>query len=456
MAEHEHGQNNVRRKLLHGTNFTVYTLAVLAIIVLCNWFVHRNDHHLDLTSNKLFSLSAESQKLLKSISHPITIYVFDQQSSFQNRRDLLNQYSLASHYVTVQYVDPTRDPGLARQFGVQNYGTIYVAMGNRRMKASDASEQGITNALIRLLKGQKTIYFVEGHGERDLSGSGHGGYSQFEQALKNEDSQVKTLVLMKQMQIPPDCSILVIAGPKNDYLPPEIAAIEKYLQDGGRVLAFLDPAVALPNLSGLLANYGVTVRNDLVIDENPVSQIFGTSPSMPLIMNYGDNPIVQPLKRVATLFPLSRSFVVAGGAKPDVTTDALCNTSAASFSVADFNTNMKEVSFRPGKDTKGPLVVAAAATLNNKKPAAQGRLVAAGTSLIASNAYLGFQGNRDLVMNMVEWLASNEGLISIRPKAASAQRLNLSASQMGGLLTRLIFIPLCIIIIGIAVWWTRR
>ncbi|MGH9357339.1 MAG: GldG family protein [Terriglobia bacterium] len=456
MAGQGHRENDVRRKLLHGTNFTVYTLAVLAIIVLCNWFVHRNDHHLDLTSNKLFSLSAESQKLLKGVDHPVTIYVFDQQSAFQNRRDLLSQYSSVSHYITVRYVDPTRDPALAHQFGVQNYGTVYVATGNRHMKASDASEQGITNALVRLLKGEKTIYFVQGHGERDLSGSGHGGYSQFDHALQNEDSQVKTLVLMKQMQIPSDCSILVIAGPKNDYLPPEITAIEKYLQSGGRVLALLDPAVTLPNLAGLLANYGITMRNDLVIDENPVSQIFGTSPSMPLIMSYGDNPIVQPLKRVATLFPLSRSFVIATGAKPDLTTDALCNTSAASFGVTNFNTSMKEVSYRPGKDTKGPLVVAAAATLNNPKPAGQGRLVAAGTSLIASNAYLGFQGNRDLVMNMVEWLASNEGLISIRPKVPSAQQLNLSASQMGGLLKRLIFIPLCIIGIGIAVWWTRR
>ncbi|MGH9360191.1 MAG: GldG family protein [Terriglobia bacterium] len=452
----EHRPNEVRRKLLHGTNFTVYTLAVLAIIVLCNWFVHRNDHHLDLTPNKLFSLSAQSVKLVKGIDRPVTIYAFDQQSGFQNHRDVLNLYSSASHYITVRYVDPNRDPALARQFGVQNYGTIYVAMDARHVKASGDSEQGITNALIGLLKGQKTIYFVQGHGERDLASSSPQGYSQFEQALRNEDSQVKTLVLMKQMQIPSDCSVLVVAGPKNDYLPPEITAIEKYLQSGGRVLAFLDPAVSLPNLSGMLANYGVKPRNDLVIDENPVSRIFGTSPSMPLILSYGDNPIVQPLKRIATLFPLSRSFVVDSGLKPDVTTGALCNTSAASFSVTDFNTNMKQVSFRPGKDIKGPLVVAAAATLNNPKPSPEGRLVAAGTSLIAANAYLGFQGNRDLVMNMVEWLTSNEGLISVRPKAPSAQHLNLSARQMGGLLLHLIVIPLGIIVIGIGVWWTRR
>lgn len=449
----EHGQ---RRKILHGTNFAVYTLVILAIVVLCNWFAQRNDHHIDLTPNKEFSLSPETMKILKGLDRPVTLYAFDRENAFRSRRDLLSLYSSASHDLTVRYVDPNRDPALARKFGVQNYGSIFVATGGRHIQVSDSTEQGITNALIRLLKGEKMIYFVQGHGERDLDSTARDGYSQFEQALKNEDSAVKPLVLMRTMQIPANATMLVIAGPKNDYLPPEIKAIEDYLKKGGRVLAFLDPGVALPNLAGMFANYGVTVRSDLVIDENPVSQIFGTSPSMPLIMSYGDSPIVQPLKRIATLFPLSRSFVVNSGSRTDLTLNSLCSTSGASFSVSNFNPNMKEVSYRPGKDTKGPLVVAASGTITNPKPAPQGRFVAVGTSLIAANAYLGFQGNRDLVMNMVEWLASNEGLISIRPKKSVAQRLNLTAQQMGGLLMRLMAIPFCIIIIGVGVWWSRR
>jgi ABC-type uncharacterized transport system involved in gliding motility auxiliary subunit len=386
----------------------------------------------------------------------VTIYVFGRQSNFREQRDLMDLYSSASHYLNVKYVDPNRDPGLARSFGVQSYGSVYVALGKRHLEASEISEQGITNALIRLLKGQKAIYFVQGHGERDVDGTGRDGYSKFKQALQNEDSDVKTLVLMQKMQIPADCSILVIAGPKTDYLPPEINVIKNYLQGGGRLLAFLDPGVDLPNLSGLLAEYGVTARNDLVIDENPVSQIFGTSPSMPLIMSYGDSPIVQPLARRATLFPLSRSFTVATDDKSGVTLDQLCKTSSASFSVAHFNPNMHEVSYRAGVDTKGPLAVAVSGTLTKDGPAKQGRFVAVGTSLVAANAYLDFQSNSDLVLNMVEWLASNEGLISIRAKATQFQHLNLTASQMGGLLMRVLILPVCIIIIGIFVWWSRR
>ncbi|MGH9378054.1 MAG: GldG family protein [Terriglobia bacterium] len=456
MPEQEHGKSQVRRKALRGANFAVYTLVTLAIIVLCNWFVNRNDHHLDLTPNKAFSLSPETVKLVKGLDQPVILYDFNQESGFGQQRDLLNLYASASHDITVKYVDPNRDPGLAKQLGVQTLGSIYVAAGNRHLAATDGTEAGITNALIRLLKGEKTIYFDEGHGERDLSSSGRDGYSSFKQALENEDSQVKTLTLLQTMKIPDDCAILVIAGPQHDFLPQEVSVLENYLKGGGRILAMLDPGVALPNLSKLLADDGVTVRNDLVIDENPVAQVFGTSPSMPLIMSYGDNPIVAPLKRVATLFPLARSFDVASSAPPDVVIDSLCKTSQASFSVTDFNPNMHQVSYVAGKDVKGPLVVAVAGTLSKNGSNKQGRFVAMGTSLLAANAYLSFQGNRDFAMNTVEWLASNEGLISIRPKTPQSQHLNLTAKQMGGLLARCMAIPLVIIIIGIGVWWSRR
>ena len=143
--------------------------------------------------------------------------------------------------------------------------------------------------------------------------------------------------------------MVVIAGPQNDYLPPEIDAIHKYLQDGGRALVMLDAGVELPNLTKMLGDWGVTARNDLVIDENPVAQIFGTEPYMPLIVKYGTSPIVQPLNGRATLFPLSRSFEVGKDSKPGVTADSLCDTSADSYGVTDWNPKIKEIKFRRGQ-----------------------------------------------------------------------------------------------------------
>ncbi|HUY13147.1 MAG TPA: Gldg family protein [Terriglobia bacterium] len=458
MADNGHQQIRPRNRVLRGSNFVVYLIVVIGIIVLANWFANQHDVHWDLTPNKEFSLSAQTLKILKGLRQPVTLYVFDRADALKARKDLLGLYSSASSRVSVRYVDPDRDPGLAKEFGVRSYGSIYVAAGTRHLEAESATEQAITNSLIRLLKGTKTMYFVQGHGERNLDSADRFGYQKLKQSLASEDSDVKTLVLLQTMQIPADCSLLVIAGPQKDYLPQEVDLIEKYVQGGGRVLFLLDAGVDMPNLAKLFQDENVTLANDLVIDQNPVSQIFGTNPSMPLILKYGSNPIVQPLQRTATLFPISRSFEIGKAYKQGVTVDSLCETSAQSYGVMGFNLQMREVSFRAGKDIKGPLTVAVAGTVSagpggGKK---EGRFVAVGTSLLASNAYLNFQGNRDLVMNMVDWLAANEDLISIRPKPQEAQRLNLTGRQMSGLMVRTAAIPLIIIIIGIFVWWSRR
>ena len=76
---------------------------------------------------------------------------------------------------------------------------------------------------------------------------------------------------------------------------------------------------------------------------------------------------------------------------------------------------------------------------------------------VGANAYLGFQGNKDLVMNMVNWLSAEESLISIRPKSQEHQTLDMNQRQMGRLLYLGVFgVPLVIILIGAGVWWRRR
>jgi gliding motility-associatede transport system auxiliary component len=453
-------ERRVSRKILEGTNFAVFTVVVIAIIALANWFVERNDKTWDLTPNKSYSLSPETVKILKGLDRDVTIYVFDRKEALGKNRDLLSNYGTASNRVTVKYVDADREPGLARQFAVRTYGTIVVAAGDRHSEAQSAGEEDVSNALIHVLKGQKTVYFVQGHTERDLDNTDRAGYDRIKKQLENENYQIKPLMLLQKMEIPADCSLLVVAGPQHDYLPPEVDAIRKYVTNGGRALLMLDPGVELPNLAKLLEDWNVTVQNDLVVDQNPVAQLFGTSPAMPLIVKYGSSPIVQPLERTATLFPFTRSFVIGKDYKAGVMDNSLCETSADSFGVADFNPKMESVSFRPGKDFKGPLTVAVSGDLTGGGSAdkkAEGRFVALGTSAIASNVYLGFQGNRDLLMNMVNWLSAEEDLISIRPKPPESQHLDITAAQMARIkLLGLLGLPLLIVVAGISVWWRRR
>jgi ABC-type uncharacterized transport system involved in gliding motility auxiliary subunit len=445
-------------RVLQGANFILYSAIVIAIIVVANWFVHQHDKRWDLTPNKEFSLSPQTTKLLKGLKRKVTIYVFDQKNMFRARRDLLGEYQAASHYVNVDYVDPDRQPGLARKFNIGTYGAVVVEAGKRHFQAASATEAGVTNALIHVLKGEKDVCFIQGHGERSLNDTSQDGFDQMRKALGDESYKVEPLVLMQKNEIPSTCSMVVVAGPKHDYLPPEIATLKKYVEDGGRALIMLDPGTPLPNLDNLLAGWGVKVQDDLVIDLNPVAQLFQTTPDMPLILSYGSSSIVQPLKRTATLFPLSCSLDISKNSASGVTDESLAQTSSDSFGYVGFTPNVRQVSFRPGKDIKGPLNVAVNGTLAAQGGSKnEGRFVVFGTSSLASNAYLGFQGNRDLVMNTVNWLTSEEDLISIRPTSPLNQHLTLNERQMGQILyLGVIGLPLGIILIGAGVWWQRR
>ena len=446
------------RRILEGANVAVYSVVVIAILALANWFVSRHDHSRDLTPNKKYSLAPQTVKMLKDLNQDVTIYVFDRERSFGQQRDLLNMFTATSRRVNIRYVDVDRQPSLAKQFAVRNYGTIMVAAGDRHFEAQSDTEEAISNAMIRLFKGQRTACFIEGHGEHDLESSERIGYSKVKKEFENENYLTKPVTLLQKLEIPSDCSMVIVAGPKNDYLPQEVDTIRKYVTGGGRAMFMLDPGVQLPELSKLLAGWSVTVRNDLVIDENPVAQIFGTEPTMPLILKYGSSPIVQPIAREASLFPFTRSFSVGKDYKAGVTTDSFCETSEASFGVADFNPNMHQVSYRAGKDFKGPLTVAVSATLSGEpEKKAEGRIIALGTSMLPANNFLGFQANRDLFMNMVNWLSADVDLISVRPKPPESQHLTMTTAEMSKLFwLGVIGLPLLIVVAGTLVWWERR
>lgn len=466
MAEPEAAARDEQRKpgdrrILEGANLVVYTLIGLALVVSANYIANRYSYRWDLTPSKKYSLSPQTLKILKGLDRDVTVYVFDRKEGLRESRDLVENYSKSARRLTVQYVDPTHDPALARQYGIHTLGTVVLASGDRHYEAQSSTEEGITNALIRVLKSQKAVCFSQGHGERDVDSSDGEGYASVKKGLENENYQVKTLNLIEGAGVPADCSILIIAGPRKDYLPQEVDAIRAYMSRGGRVLFMLDAlgdarAENPATLAKLLVDWNVTIRNDLVIE--PRYRVVGGGLGLTVVLTYGSSPIVQPLARTATIFPLARSFDIGKDSKSGVTDSPLCETSSDSYGVADFNSKVRDIRFRAGKDYKGPLNVAVSGTVSSQgEKAAEGRFVAVGTSALVSNAYLEAEGNRDLFMNMVSWLSAEEDLISIRPKPPEAQHLTMTARQMDRAFDLgVIGLPLLIIAAGTSVWWRRR
>jgi len=474
------------RQTRYGAYLFTYLLVIIAVLGGTNWLANRHNKSFDSTSNKRFSLSDQTAKIVKGLSRDVTITYFDKQNEFARARDLLDRYNTLSSRLHIDYVDPDKKPQLAKAANVRTYGTIYIDSGLRKEEAKSLTEEDITGALIRSLKtGERNVCFVTGSGEHGLDDSGRTGYSAVKESLEKNNYKTKTISLLEagagapsapqavklgqpaaapadgaKPSVPSDCTVLVVAGPKYDYTQPEVEAIKTYVENGGRALLLLDPPLKLgrddysgsPALSAVVETWGVTLGKDLALDTSGVGQIFGLGPEVPLVTSYESQPIVRDLKDVATAFPLSRTMEVKSTGSG--TAEKLFSTSSNSYATTSINS--AEIRIDPKKDKKGPLTLGAAGTYKGAA-GKEGRFVVVGSSNWANNNILRFNGNRDLFLNMMNWLSSDEDLISIRPKDPEDRRLNISTRQMSALAyTSMLFLPLIVVASGFAVWWQRR
>lgn len=439
-----------------------YILVVIAVVVIANVLANRYNKSYDATKNKRYSLSEQTAKIVKEVPHSATITYFDRSTHFRDAKDLLDEYQNLSPKVKVNYVDPDKDRPLALADGIREYGTALVEVGDRKEQAKSMTEEGITGAFIRDLKNNtRTVCFVTGSGEHELSDTDREGFSKFKDALASDNYQTQSINLLQNAAVPSTCTALVVGGPTRDYLQPEVDAIKKYVEDGGRAFFMLSPPLKVGRfeiaendaLTNLLASWGVTPDKDLVLDLNPIGQIFGLGPEVALVSNYSSQPIVSEIKRTMTGFPLSRPIEFKNTDK--TTVEKLFDSS--NNSVATANLSSARVDVNDPKNKKGPLTLGAAGTYNTGKPNSQGRFVVVGSADWADNQYINFNGNSDLAVNAVNWLASDEDLISIRPKPPENRRVTMTQHQFNAVLATSQFVlPLIVVVAGVGVWWKRR
>jgi ABC-type uncharacterized transport system involved in gliding motility auxiliary subunit len=452
------------RQTKYAAYATVYILVILAILVFANFFANRYNKSYDATANKRFTLSDQTKKVVGDLKQDVTISYFDRATGLQTAKDLLDRYQNLSSKLHIQYVDLLKNPTLARAENVTREGEAVVSVGARREDAKTFDEEGVTGALIRALKGgEREVCVVSGHGEHRLDDSSQSdGFSGFQTVVQKDNYKVQSINLQQKAEVPADCTMLVVAGPTGDYIQPEVDAIKKYVEGGGRALFMLDPPLRLGRkqisdnmaLTDLLASWGVTADKDLLLDESAASQLLGGGPEAPVILQYDSHPIVNDLTNISTAFPLSRSLETKNTDK--TTNTKLFSTSAESFATSDLAS--AEIRINPAKDKHGPFTLAVAGTyMGGSKPNASGRFVVVGNSGWASNQALGFSGNRNLLLNMVNWLSSDEDLISIRPKEPEDRRITLTRAQFRTVqITSQIFLPLIVIFGGVMVWLKRR
>jgi ABC-type uncharacterized transport system involved in gliding motility auxiliary subunit len=450
------------RQTKYAAYAVVYVLVVITAVVIVNILANRYTKSYDGTSNKRYSLSEQTAKIVKGLKDNATIVYFDQGTRFQHAKDLLDEYASLSPKVHVDYIDPDKNPQQAREEGIKNYGTALVQVGDRKEEAKSMTEEGITGALIRVLKNKtRTVCFVAGSGEHQIDDSDRNGYSDFKQLVGKDNYEAKSIDLLQKAEVPSDCTTLVIGGPTRDYQQPEVDAIKKYVEDGGRALFMLDPPLKIGRsdiaendvLTNLLQTWGVTLDKNLILDLNPIGQLAGLGPQVALVTSYESQPIVNGMKGTATGFPLSRSIQIKNGDK--TTVQKLFDSSTTSL--ATTNLNSPAIDPNDPKNKKGPMTIAAAGTYNTGKQDSQGRFVIVGSSSWAANSFIKFNGNSDLALNTIDWLASDEDLISIRPKQEEDRRITMTNAQLSLVrITSQFLLPLVVVFAGVSVWWRRR
>ncbi|TAN38870.1 MAG: hypothetical protein EPN23_01065 [Verrucomicrobia bacterium] len=480
------------RKLKFAISLNTGVALTLAVVIfgMINYMSFRHYQHTDVSRNKLYQLSDKTQGLLKSLTNAVDVIVFFQpgQDIYEDVDNLLKEYQDASKLIRVQKVDPDRDLArtemLAKKYQVSKPNVVVfesngrskfvtaddiveldysgMQMGAPPRKTGFKGEQAFSSALLNITQAKvPTVYFLQGHGERDPESYDRAkGYSALVREIKRDNATVTKVTLGEQKAIPADADVLVIAGPQKRFAPAEVEQVKQFITKNGRVLFLLD-SLTDTGLAPLLKEWGVQVGDDVVVD--PTRTLSGNEL---FVTQYERHPITEKLTGVSSILYLPRSVEAIEEATPgaDATPDkprvtTLIKCTEQGWGETDPNEN--PLRFDPGVDHKGPVGVAVAVEKGGAPGALDTqikpmRLVVFGdSSFLANGALIG--GNADLVQSALNWLLDRKELMAIAPKAVEEYRLVLDQSQLrllgwvtiGGL-------PALVAVLGFLVWLRRR
>ena len=491
-----------KRGARYGANLGVLIAVVAGSIVAVNYLANRHNKRWDLTATQQYTLSDQAVGMLSNLDLDLKIIVFNRPDQAQAALDLLDQFRYHSDRISVEVIDQEAEQAKAAPYRTSTeanipFGTVVIDSGEKMERVSVAAEADIINGIIRVIKeGSKKIYFIEGHGEKNVDESAT-GLSIIKTKLEESNYEVAKFHPLQSMQegrilIPEDAAALAIVGPQRDYLPVEIEMLREYLEGGGKVLFLLDPENqgAKPNLVALLNDFGVRLGDNVVIDASGVGQLFGFGPEVPLVASYSMHAITQKFANAPTVYPFVRSVEGAESTPEGISVTTLASSSENSWAEQDFDELAQGQVSADDDERPGPLSLAVALTIDVEEPApgepgelddlgdpaegsdegsdspdspdsnaaSEGRAVIVGDSDFISDALAGAPvANLDLFLNMVNWITEDEDLISIRPREPEDRRIFMNQQQQKNVAyLSLLFIPALVLVTGTIVWWGRR
>jgi hypothetical protein len=476
------------RRWTIGATVLVSCLTLLALLIMVNYLSSRHFKRFNLSADERHKLSPLTLQLLKSLTNQVKVTVFfdPENDLYSSVKEMLDEYRLVSPKLDVEYVDYVRwpergalvkaqyklssvtdrdlvifesggrPPRIVYDKELSEYDLSGVFAGREARRTGFKGEQFFTLAIVSVTEGKQfKAYFLQGNGEHDPDSEDESlGYLKFRSVLQEKNIAVEPLSLLTA-DVPSDCQLLVIAGPRTHLQPAELKRIDAYLNHGGRAFILLMnpllPDVKESGLESMLANWGVEVGDNLVIDRE---QNKADASKVILTPFFGQHAIVNPLQgsRLALVMPHSVRQQPGDSRKTDTTrVSELIFTSKEGAAVN--NRGVKEI------EGAVPLAVAVEKGIIQGVGPDRGstRIVVAGDSFFLGNAAIESEANRDFASLAVNWLLDRTQLLAIGPRPVHSYKIAMTESQMRKVRWILLGgMPGAVMLLGGLVWLRRR
>jgi ABC-type uncharacterized transport system involved in gliding motility auxiliary subunit len=449
----------------------------------------------------------------------IYLFMSESERNFQDVQELLQRYQAESGRLSVHYVDPDRRPSeyqtLLQRFGVRaaklESGDMVaevaavVSSGERHWritrddlmavdydsmnrgsskgpKVDVTAERALSGGILQVTQGRPTrVCVTQGHGEWSLQAKGKRSLDALQQELRRDNVELEAIDTLGSSRVPEHCDSVFVVGPVRAFTSEEAKLLGRYVRGGGGLLLALDPViehdqVKPTGLEDMVRQFGVRLDRTVVLERDRARRL-RPSPVEPfMILKYGDHPTTRPVRAMGgrTVVRLARSVRAADGGKGETT--ALFETSKQAFAETDYaEVNVEQGTPSPDDDDiQGPVSLAVAVeratdagdSQSGKERGEQGqgsghagRMIVVGDSDWLKSKYMQSPGftNVDLASSFTGWLSERKALISIAPRKVDASGVAMTEGDLAGLLFRvLVLMPAAVLLMGFAVWWSRR
>lgn len=441
---------------------------------------------IDLTSDKLYSISEETKDKVGSIEKEVTITLinYDENETMLN---FVDKYKALNKNITIERVDDlTSRTDLTQKYSLSSTDSLIIVKCEeleKQLTSSDLytfdystyeeidlTEEAITNAIVNVTTGSKPkLYFMSNH----IAYSSY-YYSTILSSLQNEANEVESLDILSYGKVPDDCDTLIITTLKEDVTEKEKDEILKYIKKGGSLLLMCGPNYTnaeLTNFQEILDQYGMNI-SDGVLFEQTTSNMLSGYPDI-IIAEAQSTSITNNLNMSLNLCVIDAGRITFDEDKLEelgVTYETIATTSEKAFERTDLT--QTSTSKTSGDKDAGSSIIAALVTKtytqdteDEDSTEVKSKLIVFSNELFAMDMSIDINGynmttlslynNKDMILNSISYLNERKNTITIRKDYNSVSYT--VTEQQHNIIMGIIFItPLVIIIAGIIVWQVRR